>query len=212
LTSGRIDDSMSLVDFKPLGSALLIQDTMWVIETDRLIIRWAAPSPEDIAILLDLWTDPVVMSNVGFPTGLQTDADKIGHQLRGQKEGEFDRVLIVQLRDSGGTIGECKLGFPDVNGVAHTDIKLQKQYWGNRYGKEIKLALLGYMFERTTCNQVKATPNKGNTASIKLQQSVGGRLVGEGVYRFPDRMRAYTVDVPYYEYSDLREDWEKRRR
>lgn len=160
------------------------------------------------------------MRNVGFPSGLTTNCDEIARQLSEQPPGEFDCVLVVSLRaaseptaegPTGELIGECRLGSPDSAGIARTDIKLLPEHWGKGFGKEIKRALLDYLFTHTPCHEVRATPNKGNTRSIRLQESVGGRQVGEGVYQFPESLRAQTLDVPYVEYAVSREDWEKNR-
>jgi hypothetical protein len=42
-----------------------------------------------------------------------------------------------------------------------------------------------------------------------MQEAVGGRRIREGCYKFPESMKAYTIDVPYYEYIVFREDWER---
>ena len=182
-------------------------DVTWEIRTPRLTIRRARPCEIDIALLLELWTDPAVMANVGFPDGLNTDAEKIETQLRDQSGTEFDCVLIASLNHTSEAVGECKLGSPDERNVAHTDIKLLPRYWRRGYGKEIKRALLDYLFDRTGCVAVRATPNRGNLASIRLQESVGGRRTGEGVHRFPENMKDGTCDVPYFEYTVFREAW-----
>ncbi len=179
----------------------------WELKTTRLMIRRATPCQRDISLLLELWTDPAVMSNVGFPGGLKTSGEKIEKQLREYPDNEFDCVLVATLTHTNDAIGECKLGSPDPSGVAHTDIKLLPRYWGKGYAKEIKETLLGYLFDHTDCQSVRATPNTGNMASIRLQESVGGRRTGEGICRFPENMKAYTRDVPYFEYTVSREDW-----
>lgn len=182
----------------------------WSLQTPRLTIRRAAASHQDIALLLRLWTHPTVMKNVGFPTGLPTDARQIEEQLQNQPAGEYDSVLLAAIKGVGELIGECKLGYPDADGIAHTDIKLLPEYWRNGYGVEIKQALLSYLFRNTPCRQVKATPNVNNPASIRMQQAVGARKTGEGVYRFPEKMADWTTDVPYLEFTVFREDWLRR--
>ena len=57
-------------------------DVTWEIRTPRLTIRRARPCEIDIALLLELWTDPAVMANVGFPNGLNTNAEKIETAVR----------------------------------------------------------------------------------------------------------------------------------
>lgn len=183
----------------------------WTLQTTRLLIRSAVAEPEDISFLYLLWTNPEVMRFVGFPKGLRTSLSQIKTQLEDYGPGKFDRTLIVSERQQGVPVGECKLGSADDEGIAHTDVKILPKYQGKGYGKEIKLALLEYLFTRTTCSGVRATPNQLNKASVRMQESVGGKRVKEGVYCFPERMREYTCDVPYVEYMVSREDWNKRR-
>jgi RimJ/RimL family protein N-acetyltransferase len=180
-----------------------------VFETTNLIIRRATESEEDIALLYELWVDPRVMSMVGFPNGLNTSYEKIRNQIDKQSKTEFDCVLIVMRKDSSQLIGECKLGSPDMELVAHTDIKLLPSQWGKGYGTEIKQGLLRYLFTHTNCKEVKATPNRNNIASQEMQRKVGGEKKGEGIYHFPDNMKNRTDDVPFFVYVVTREAWEK---
>ncbi len=183
----------------------------WSIETERLTIRLATPDDDDVGFLLMLWTDGRVMRFVGFPDGLRTDHGKIKAQLEGYGGNEFDRVLIVCLKDSKQTIGECKLGSPNDDKIALTDIKLAPEYWGNGYGREVKQALVDYLFEHTDCFCIESTPNVMNVASIKMQEAVGGKRMAEKLYEFPDEMKEYTIDVPHYVYALLRSDWLERK-
>jgi RimJ/RimL family protein N-acetyltransferase len=148
------------------------------------------------------------MGNVGFPQGLPITRQKIAEQLQGQTGHIFDSRLVVLLRGSNDAIGECKLGRPTKDGIASTDVKLLPQYWGNKYGVEIKQALVDYLFTHTSCAAVEATPNVENVASIKMQEAVGGVRVGEATFQVPETMRHYMVPVHHYIYRVYREDWE----
>lgn len=160
---------------------------------------------------MKLWTDPRVMSNVGFPGGLQVSEDEVRKKLQTQHDSEYDRLLAVQLNNSGVTVGECCIHFPDEKGIAGTDVKLLPEHWGNGFGKEIKRGLLDYLFTNTDCIAVEASPNVNNLASIRMQESVGGDRTGEAVYRFPEEMASYTVPVHHYIYRVSRKTWEKLR-
>ena len=46
-------------------------------------------------------------------------------------------AALVQRLDGGHLIGECKLASPDDDRIAHTDIKLLPEFWGNGYGREL---------------------------------------------------------------------------
>lgn len=173
------------------------------IRTDRLLIRTAGE--EDTHFFLQLWTDPGAMQFVGFPHGLLITEAEVRSKLKSQ----CDSLLTVTLIDTGAAIGECSIHPPDSEGIARTDVKLLPAFWGNRYGIEIKKALLGYLFTNTLCSAVQATPNVNNVASIKMQEAVGGIRIGEGVYRFPVEMESYTVPVHHYIYQVTRECWER---
>jgi RimJ/RimL family protein N-acetyltransferase len=177
-----------------------------VFETARLVIKKATVA--DVDTYLRLWNDPRVMTNVGFPQGLRISREKIEEQMLQQPDSEFDRLLVVQLKETGEPIGECKLGRPDAGGIAETDIKLLPAYWGHKYGVETKWGLLSYLFSHTNCDCVQATPNVNNIASVKMQEAVGGVRVDEGIYQFPESMREFTTPVHHYVYRVYRTDWE----
>jgi len=180
-----------------------------VFLTDRLTVRRAAPSDEDVDFLCRLWTDPEVMTFVGFPHGLRITRDEIRLQMDKRGSSVYDTCLIAELNDSNRIIGECRLGRPDNDGISETDVKIVPEFRGRGYGTEIKRGLVDYLFTHTDCRAVKATPNKGNIASQKMQEAVGGRRVGEGIFEFPEDKKEYTRPVPHYVYMVFREDWEK---
>ena len=96
----------------------------WQITTRRLIIAAAQPTTEQVAFLYRLWTDGRVMAMVGLPHGLKTTPEEITAQLSKAFPDEYNRVLIVSLRETGELIGQGKLGYPDNDHIATTDIKL----------------------------------------------------------------------------------------
>ena len=150
------------------------------------------------------------MKFVGFPNGLNITKEEIKNIILNQDVSEFDQALIVKSK-IGDKLGECKLGKPDKNAISVTDIKLFPQYRNKGYGKEIKTALVEYLFNNTECIGVKATPNKNNIASQKLQESIGAKRISEGKFVFPQNMKSYTIDVEYYEYIVFKDDWLKNK-
>lgn len=182
-----------------------------IIETERLVIR--RTEIDDADILYQLWTDPRVMANVGYPLGLDVTLEQIKESIRGQDQAsEFGSYLMVQLRDNGPTLGECKMILPDEEGVSRTDVKLLPAYWGHKYGVEIKQALVDYLFLHTDCAAVEGTPNVANIASIKMQEAVGAVRVGEDTFHFPRARAALTTPVHHYIYHVTRATWARRRK
>ncbi|MFU8795823.1 MAG: GNAT family N-acetyltransferase [Dehalococcoidia bacterium] len=180
-----------------------------IFQTERLLIR--AAGEEDVDVFYALWTDPRVMTNVGFPKGLPVTRDELKDTLSRQGRSEFDRLLVVQLKATGEAIGECKLSRPDRNGIAEPDVKLLPEFWGHRYGAEVWRGLIDYQFAHTDCMVVQATPNVDNIASIKMQETVGAVRTGEDVHRFPDSMRGYTSPVHHHVYRVNRAAWKQDR-
>ena len=179
-----------------------------IVKTKRLVIRKA--TIEDAPIYYKLWTNPDVMTFVGFPQGLPITQEEIEDRIRNQcNEAFLDQRLIVVLGVTGEAIGECTMHTPDEKGLAETDVKLLPTYWGHKYGIEIKQALLFILFTKTDCMVVQATPNVKNIASIKMQEAVGGVRMGKGIFEFPEKMKEYTTPVHHYIYHVHREDWER---
>lgn len=182
-------------------------NTKMVFETVRLYVRPA--TIEDVDLFDALWSNPKVMSNVGFPQGLQITRKEIEKKIQNQGSSVFDKFLLIVNKSTRQVLGECKLHPPDQKGIARTDIKLLPKFWGNKYGVEIKKGLLSYLFINTDCLIVEATPNIDNIASIKMQEAVGGRRIGESVYHFPEEKRDYTKPVHLYIYHVFREVWQE---
>ena len=159
---------------------------------------------------LALWTNPAIMKNMGFPNGLKITAEEIAAKIEEQGETEYGRLLVAELKTTSQAIGECKLYLPNHEGISETDVKLLPQFWGHKYGVEIKHGLVDYLFTHTDCDAVQGTPNIANIASIKMQEAVGAVRVAEHVYEFPEERRENTCPVRHYVYRVFRLNWEQR--
>lgn len=179
-----------------------------VLATERLLVRRA--TVDDVEMFYALWNNPQVMGNVGFPRGLGISREEIRAKIAAQGATPFDGRLVVILQASGERLGEAALHRPDAEGIAETDVKLLPQFWGHKYGAEVKRGLVEYLFTHTDCRAVQATPNVNNVASIRMQEAVGGVRVGETFFEFPDAMGDKTVPVRAYIYHVRREDWQGR--
>jgi RimJ/RimL family protein N-acetyltransferase len=182
-----------------------------IIDTERLQIRSAGS--QDSALLFAIWTDPRVMTYVGYPQGLRITQMGIIEQIAEQDlTRPFGRYLIVDIKETNLSIGECKMNLPDEEGTSRTDVKLIPEQWGHKYGVEVKQALVDYLFEHTECHSVEGTPNVNNVASIKMQEAVGAVRLSEGTFHFPESIAGYTAPVHHYIYHIYRSEWERRRK
>jgi RimJ/RimL family protein N-acetyltransferase len=181
-----------------------------LFETNRLNVCVATPADADL--FYALWTHPKVMKFVGFPNGLQITHAEIVSKLEKKTKGVFDYWLVAKLKATGEKIGECCLHSPSEDRIASTDVKLHPQYWGHKYGVEIKQGLVDYLFTYTDCIAVEASPNIKNLAAINMQEAVGGIKVREEIYEFPENMSVYTAPVHSIIFRVSREDWEAQHR
>jgi len=114
---------------------------------------------------------------------------------------------VIVNKASNKKMGECKLGLPNADLMAFTDIKLFPCFWNKGYGKEIKNALCKYLFQHTEAVVIKADPNVKNTASQRIQETCGGKRIGEKVHHFSTEMQYYTKDVYSIVYHVQKRDW-----
>jgi RimJ/RimL family protein N-acetyltransferase len=175
-------------------------------ETPRLIVR--AATSDDVPFIAALWSDPRVMRYVGFPRGIPTAAEDVPRRI--ERGSGLSALLIAELRASREPVGQCMLGTPDSFRVCEPDIKLAPTFWGRGYGRELWAALVDQLFRYSPCAAVRGTPNVGNLASVRMQESAGMRRVGGGTFEFPDPMKSFTEPVPYALYEITREEWERR--
>jgi len=181
-----------------------------IFQTARLLIRQA--TVDDADLYYALWTNPAVMKHVGFPQGLPITRQEIEEKLQNQGPDVYGRLLVVVLQETGESIGECFMTQPNAAGIAETDVKLLSDYWGHKYGLEIKRGLLNYLFSHTDCSCVQATPNIHNIASIKMQEAVGGVRAGTGKSLIPQPDGAQSITVEYAIYRVYRRIWQKAQR
>lgn len=176
-----------------------------IFQTKRLLVRKAQTS--DVNFYLQLWNSGKVMEMVGFPDGLKITADIIKKQIENHPQHEFDQTLVVIEKESNKPIGECKLGFPDEEGISHPDFKFIPEYWQKGFGKELVNALCKYVFSKTRTKIVETSPNVQNIASQKIAEAVGGKEIKNFVYHFPSKMRHFTKDVYGVIYHVRKDNW-----
>lgn len=144
-----------------------------IFETKRLMVKIATNSPRDIEHYYKLWNHPKVMEHVGFPNGLQISKERLNEILSKPVDSEFNTRLIVILKETGKPIGESKLGRPNEEGISDFDVKFLPEYWGKGFGTELMEKIIEYLFTKTDCKEIEATPNVENVSAQKMYERLG---------------------------------------
>jgi RimJ/RimL family protein N-acetyltransferase len=155
--------------------------------TPRLRLR---PVQEgDLAFLLDLWNDPLVMRYAGFPQGKGWgEADIKGWFERleaGQSSQAPEETHWLILLADGTPIGESGGGklpsgwaapgytAPAGRIAGMTDVKLAPAFWGQGYATEALQALLYFYFTATGTEELLVPPHVQNPAALRLYEKCG---------------------------------------
>lgn len=180
-----------------------------IIENDKIIVRFVNINSKDLDTIFNLWTNPKVMNHVGFPNGIPTTKEKIKNQLISEKNSIFDAILMIDLKETGETIGHCFIDSPDKNSVSELDLKLLPEHWGKGFGTITLNILISYIFNNSNALFIQGTPNKNNLRSIKMQEKCNMKKTGEQFYEFPDNMKEYTKSIHTLTYRISREEWKR---
>ena len=142
------------------------------IETERLTLKQLGIADKEQ--LIDLIGDFRVSKTVSNVPHPYTDEDA-EYWLNSVNTSEFklnifrNSVLIGGIGLTPEDDDYCELGY-----------WLGFEYWGKGYATEACNALLNYAKTNTSYNKFKANVYKGNTASSKVLEKVGFRIIGEG--------------------------------
>jgi RimJ/RimL family protein N-acetyltransferase len=170
---------------------------MVTLETDRLTLRMLRES--DFEAYAEMCADPEVMRYIGDgqplvrPMAWRNLAQMIGHwSLRGYG------LWAAEERSTGVMVG--RIGFWNPDGWPGFELgwMLRRPYWGRGYATEGARAALDFAFTRMERAAVISLIHPENTASIRVAQRLGERLVDS----------AELFGRPALVYQIVREEWE----
>jgi len=147
-----------------------------MLETDRLTLRMLRES--DFDCYAELCADPEVMRYLGDgvpldrPLAWRSLATMIGHwTLRGYG------LWAVEERSSGTLVG--RVGFWNPEGWPGFELGwvLRRSFWGKGYATEAARVALQFAFTQMNQPKVISLIRPQNTASIRVAERVGERLV-----------------------------------
>jgi ribosomal-protein-alanine N-acetyltransferase len=154
------------------------QDTLPVIKTSRLVLRWT--SEEDIDSIYEIFSDPQVMRYWSVTPLMNREA--AAQMQREIAEGNLkDSVWKwgLALSDSNKLIGTCTLFNLNLsNGRAEIGYAMGRPYWGNGYMNEALKALVKHAFDVVQLRRLEADVDPRNTASIRTLERLGFQREG----------------------------------
>jgi len=147
------------------------------------------------------------MRCVGFPKGLNITIANIEAQIERTSASNFGSLLVAESLKTRTRIGQCKIGSPDSEGICEPDIKLAPEFWRNGYGGKLWQAMIDYAFTHSDAKIVQGTPNRANTASVRMQKACGMQIIDEGVFEPNLAFDSSAIAVPYFLFQITREQW-----
>ena len=146
-----------------------------MIETARLVLR--PFTEEDLDIIHALYSDPEIMRYAPFDTMTQDQCREHLERIiaEWEKENPVNREYAVILKSEQNKIGRAHILIDAETDSAMIGGLLLKPYWGNRYAREMALAMIGYSFDVLQVHRVTGLCNPDNIASWKMMENCGMR-------------------------------------
>jgi len=146
---------------------------MKILETDRLILRQL--STEDAEFILELVNEPSFIQNIG-DRGVRTLEDARAYILRvaiSSYEKNGFGLYLVELRDSGQSIGMC--GLIKRDGLEDVDIgyAFLPRFWLKGYAVEAAAAVKDYARDALGLKRLVAITDPANQGSIRVLEKIG---------------------------------------
>jgi RimJ/RimL family protein N-acetyltransferase len=168
---------------------------LFILETDRLLIRWL--SLDNSQFILRLLNEPSFIQNIA-DRGVRNDDDARSYIQNGpiaSYEQFGFGLYLLQLRDSGIPIGICGLLKRDSFDFPDLGYALLPEYWSRGYALEAANSVLNFARNELNLQRALAIVNADNFASIRLLEKCGFRL--EGPVRLADEaeVQLYSRDL-----------------
>ncbi|MCK3685411.1 GNAT family N-acetyltransferase [Maribellus sp. YY47] len=166
------------------------------IETERLLIREMIAS--DLEHLLKIYGTPVNMKFIP-----NSNCDWSLDKLREKYEKANCNyslgfgIFTVVDKQTKAIIGEAGL-FNSFQDLKHLELGyiLDKKFWGLGYGTEVCNALINYGFEKLKLEKLTARMIAANTASARLAEKCGMKLIDKGTTDTGVHFLGYETNKP----------------
>ena len=163
------------------------------VTTDRLRLR--PLGVEDLDEYAGIMAEPEV--GKWFPKGAgytRKDSEKSLNSITQHWAKYGFGIWAVRRRDSPTLLGRCGLNVVAEIGEVEVDFAFSKAFWGRGYGMESARAALSYGFQTLSREMIIGLAKPDNTASRRVLEKIGMRLVGN--------VQLWGMDCTYYTISD----------
>jgi len=174
-----------------------------LIQTDRLELHHV--EADDLIDLFEKRDDSAVLAGKGFTNPFRVLIDFQGPLApripQVQKDPSVNKWFVrwVVLRSTQEIIGSTSFhGAPDKNGVIEIGLDVESAYQRQGYGKEILLAMWGWVVTEPAVKILRYVVRPTNVASIALINTFGFKLVGNHIDESGEAASVYEMSVDEY--------------
>ncbi len=161
-------------------SGLLINNMIYILETERL--RFREMFPEDAAAMFLLNSDPEVVQYTGDGPFESVEAARIFlMEYRPIYSTNGYARWIMELKSTGEILGWCGLKLHSDKNYTDVGYRLYKNQWGNGYATEGAKACIEYGFSVLKLKSIIAHARKENSASVRVLEKCGMKIIGEEI-------------------------------
>jgi ribosomal-protein-alanine N-acetyltransferase len=144
-----------------------------VLETERLVLRFF--DFDDSEFIVRLLNEPSFIEHIG-DKGVRSLKDARQYLLKGPLDS-YERfgygLNMVELKESGESIGMCGLVRRDNLDDADIGYAFLEQYWSRGYARESAGAVLNHARNTLGLDRIVAIVTPGNHSSIRLLEKIG---------------------------------------
>lgn len=151
------------------------------LETERLLIRPIAL--EDVEDLHEVHADPTTWDFIGSGPTETLDATlaRLARTIEYQEQHGISLWAVVE-RASGRVVGDCGLQYLEGGPDVEVGYRLHRSVRGRGYTTEAARACVEAGFDQLGLERIVAVAWPENTASRRVMEKIGMRLVGPGFH------------------------------
>ncbi|HEU4718154.1 MAG TPA: GNAT family N-acetyltransferase [Bacteroidia bacterium] len=145
-------------------------------------LRFRDMEMRDTETMIRLNSDPEVIRYTGDPPFVSVESAHafFAERIAAYKKHGYGR-WITELKSSGEIIGWCGLKLHEDTGETDLGYRFFRAHWGKGYATEGAKATIAFGCRTLGLTRIVAHARKENSASLRVLQKCGMKIIGEGV-------------------------------